>query len=595
MKTAKLLLLAGLLLAQNALAQTPVAPPPAVQAAATPSHDSTWWKHAVIYEIYPRSFQDSNGDGVGDLDGIIQRLDYLKTLGVDAIWISPMYPSPQVDFGYDISNYEAVDPQYGTLKDFDNLVAGAKQRNIRVILDMVLNHTSDKHQWFIDAASSRTNPKHDWYCWSDGKPGTGPNAQQGLHGSVVPPNNWVSLFGGSAWEWVPAVRQFYYHKFYQQQPDLNWRNPAVEKAMFNAMRFWLDRGVAGFRLDAIPTLFEDPQLRDEKVLGGTNAQGDPNLDDAMTNNLPEVHEVIRRMRAMAAAYPGDRVLIGETYLPNTAELDKWYGGTKKDELDLPMDMLLGFSNKLDAPVFHRYIEEAETQLHGSQPLFVFDNHDNPRSLDRYGDGVHNLPIARLLASVLLTTRSTALMYYGEELGMTTSTPTRREDVKDPIGITGWPREKGRDGERTPMQWDTSNAQAGFSSDRRTWLAVPSSYTTVNVASETKDPDSLLNWYEQLIRLRRDLPAMRDGGIAMLDPANPSVLSYLRTAPEGSQPIVVVLNMSATQQTVSLNLSGFGVKSHSAKTLLTSEPSLAGVQSLTSLTLPPFASWIGFVR
>ena len=228
--------------------------------------------------------------------------------------------------------------------------------------------------------------------------------------------------------------------------------------MFDAMRFWLDRGVAGFRLDAIPTLFEDPQLRDEKVLGGTNAQGDPNLDDSMTNNLPEVHDVIRRMRTMVAAYPGDRVLIGETYLPNTAELDKWYGGAKKDELDLPMDMLLGFSNKLDAPAFRKYIEEAETQLHGSQPLFVFDNHDNPRSIDRYGDGAHNLQIAKLLASVLLTTRSTALMYYGEELGMATSTPTRREDVKDPIGITGWPREKGRDGERTPMQWDALNAQ-----------------------------------------------------------------------------------------------------------------------------------------
>jgi alpha-glucosidase len=595
MKTAKLLLLAGLLLSQNALAQAPVAPPSAVQAAATSSHDSTWWKHAVIYEIYPRSFQDSNGDGVGDLNGITQRLDYLKTLGIDAIWISPMYPSPQVDFGYDISNYEAIDPQYGTLKDFDKLVADAKQRNIRVILDMVLNHTSDKHQWFIDAASSRTNPKHDWYCWSDGKPGTGPNAHQSLSGSVVPPNNWVSLFGGSAWEWVPAVHQFYYHKFYKQQPDLNWRNPAVEKAMFDAMRFWLDRGVAGFRLDAIPTLFEDPQLRDEKVLGGTNAQGDPNLDDSMTNNLPEVHDVIRRMRTMVAAYPGDRVLIGETYLPNTAELDKWYGGAKKDELDLPMDMLLGFSNKLDAPAFRKYIEEAETQLHGSQPLFVFDNHDNPRSIDRYGDGAHNLQIAKLLASVLLTTRSTALMYYGEELGMATSTPTRREDVKDPIGITGWPREKGRDGERTPMQWDALNAQAGFSSDPHTWLPVPSSYTTVNVASEAKDPGSLLNWYEQLIRLRRDLPAMRDGGIAMLNPANPSVLSYIRTAPEGSQPIVVVLNMSATQQTVSLNLSDLGVKAQSAKTLFTNEPSLSGVQRFTSLTLPPFASWIGSVR
>ena len=595
MKTAKLLLIAGLMLSHFAGAQPPVVPLHAATRDAAPTNDATWWKHAVIYEIYPRSFQDSNGDGVGDLNGITQRLDYLSNLGIDAIWISPMYPSPQVDFGYDISDYEAVDPQYGSLKDFDNLLADAKKRNIRIILDMVLNHTSDQHQWFIDAASSRTNPKHDWYMWSDGKPGTGPNARQGLNGSVVPPNNWVSLFGGSAWEWVPAVHQFYYHKFYKQQPDLNWRNPAVEKAMFDTMRFWLDRGVSGFRLDAIPSLFEDPQLRDEKVLGGVNAQGDLNLDDAMTNNLPEVHEVIRRMHAMVAAYPGDRVLIGETYLPNTAELDKWYGGKQKDELQLPMDMLLGFSNKLDASTFRKYIDEAGTQLHGSQPLFVFDNHDNPRSIDRYGDGVHNQQIARQLACVLLTTRATALMYYGEELGMTTSTPTRREDVKDPIGITGWPKEKGRDGERTPMQWDASNPQAGFSSNPHTWLPVPAGYTSVNVASESKDPGSLLSWYEQLTRMRRELPALHDGGIAMLDSTNPNVLAYVRTAPAGSESIVVVLNMSPTPQTIALSLAGQGIPTQSAKTLLTDDSSLTGTQSLTTLTLQPFDSWVGSVK
>ena len=227
------------------------------------------------------------------------------------------------------------------------------------------------------------------------------------------------------------------------------------------------------------------------------------------------------MRAMAAAYPGDRVLIGETYLPNTAELDKWYGGTAHNELQLPMDMLLGFSNKLSAPAFRKYIDEADTQLHGSQPLFVFDNHDNVRSIDRYGDGVHNQQIAKLLAAVLLTTRSTALLYQGEELGMITSTPTRREDVKDPIGITGWPKEKGRDGERTPMQWDASNRQAGFSTDAQTWLPVPASYVTLNVATEQQDPASQLRWYQQLIAMRRNLPALHDGGIVMLDTGTPT--------------------------------------------------------------------------
>ena len=452
-------LLLAALMASCTFAQTPAAP----------SNDGTWWKHAVIYEIYPRSFQDSNGDGIGDLNGITDRLDYLRALGVDAIWLSPIYPSPQVDFGYDISDYENVDPQYGTLQDFDRLVAEAKKRNIRVIQDMVLNHTSDKNKWFIESASSRTNPKRNWYVWSDGKPG--PN------GKPLPPNNWLSLFGGSAWEYMPQTKSFYYHKFYKQQPDLNWRNPEVEKAMFGVMQFWLDRGVAGYRLDAIPTLFEDPQQRDEPVLAGTNAQGDPNLEHIYTDNLPEVHDVIRQMRAMvakypSATYPGDRVLIGETYLPNTAELDKWYGGVKHDELQLPMDMIVGFSNKLDANSFRARLSEVETQVHGSQPLLVFDNHDNIRSWERYGDGVHNTQIAKLLGAMLMTTRATALMYYGEELGMVTSTPTRVEDVKDPIGKTGWPKEKGRDGERTPMQWDASNPQAGFSTNPEDLAAGP---------------------------------------------------------------------------------------------------------------------------
>ena len=575
-------------------AQTLTADASAVKAAATPSSDETWWNHAVIYEIYPRSFQDSNGDGVGDLNGITQRLDYLQKLGIDAIWISPMYPSPQVDFGYDISNYENVDPQYGTLADFDHLVAEAKKRNIRIVLDMVLNHTSDKHPWFIESASSRTNPKHDWYMWNDGVPGTGKNAHEGLHGSVVPPNNWISGFGGSAWEWVPQVKQFYYHNFYKQQPDLNWRNPQVEKAMFASMQFWLDRGVAGYRLDAIPSLFEDPQLRNNPETGGTNAQGDPNVESLYTDNLPEVHGTIRRMRAMVAKYPGNRVLIGETYLPNTAELDKWYGSAAHDELQLPMDMIVGFSNKLSASNFRNRIEEVETQVHGSQPLLVFDNHDNERSWERYGDGVHNEQIAKLLATMLFTSRSTALMYYGEELGMVTSTPTRVEDVKDPIGITGWPKEKGRDGERTPMQWN-GTTDAGFSTASSTWLPVASNYKTINVEAESADPNSLLNWHKELIHLRRDLPALHDGGVVMLDRSNENVLSYVRTPPAGGAPVVVMLNMSAQPQTVSLDLSEAGVKGNRVKTILTDEPSLKGASALTNVTLPPFSSWVGSVE
>ena len=571
----------------------------ATSSAAAPSSDETWWKHAVIYEIYPRSFQDSNGDGIGDLNGITERLDYLQALGVDAIWISPMYPSPQVDFGYDISDYENVDPQYGTLADFDRLVTEAKRRNIRIVLDMVLNHTSDKHKWFLESSSSRKNPKHDWYMWNDGKPADSPTAttyeKKYEHNGRVPPNNWVSGFGGSAWEYMPAVNQFYYHKFYKQQPDLNWRNPAVEKAMFGSMQFWLNRGVAGYRLDAIPTLFEDTQNRDEPETGGINAQGDPNLKNIYTDNLPEVHDTIRRMRSMVAKYPGDRVLIGETYLPNTAELDKWYGGAQKNELQLPMDMIVGFSNKLSAQNFRDRISEVETQIHGSQPLLVFDNHDNNRSWDRYGDGQHNQQIAKLLAAMLFTSRATAMMYYGEELGMPTSTPTRVEDVKDPIGVTGWPKEKGRDGERTPMQWDASNRQAGFSTNASTWLPVPANYKTINVQSELFDPDSLLNWHKQLIAMRRSNVALHDGGVIMLDVTNPHVFSYLRTAPSGKPPVVVALNLTAEPQTISFTLPEAGVPGDHVKTLLASDASLKSVTSARSVTLPPYSSWIASVE
>ena len=566
-----LVVLAGIILGlAGSLAQTP----------AKPAKLDPWWKHALIYEIYPRSFQDSNGDGVGDLNGITQRLDYLKDLGVDAIWLSPIYPSPQVDFGYDVSNYEAIDPQYGTMADFDRLVAEAKKRNLRIIMDMVMNHTSDKHPWFIESASSRTNPKRDWYIWRDGK------------GPGEPPNNWQSTFGHSAWKWDPKTSQWYYHRFYAEQPDLNWRNPAVERAMFGVYRFWLNKGVAGFRLDAVPTLFEDERLRDEKVVPGTNAYGDPNLDDSMTNNLPELHQVMRALRKVTNSYPGNRVLIGETYLPDITELRKWYGADH-DELQLPMDMQVGFLNKLDAETFRTRIDQAEHDMDDDQPLFVFDNHDNPRSWNRYGDGKHNRDIARIIATLLLGTRATAMMYYGEELGMTTTTPTRVEDVRDPIGKIGWPKEKGRDGERTPMQWDGS-PNAGFAPASATpWLPVPSSYKTVNVAIESREDDSLLSWYQQLIKLRRDNPALHDGTLTMLNVNDNNVLSWLRKTADG-QSVLIACNFTAQPQTVAFDLSPQGVSGKQLKALLQT-PGMDESQSLSSLKLPSYGVYIGQVQ
>jgi alpha-glucosidase len=564
------------------------------------AYDDVWWKHAVIDEIYPRSFGDSNGDGLGDLNGITQHLDYLKHLGVDTIWIAPMYPSPQVDFGYDISDYENIDPQYGTLADFDHLQAAARKRKIRVILDMVLNHTSDQHKWFIESESSRDNPKADWYVWNSGMPadtpGVGAFQKENEHDGKVPPNNWESFFGGSAWEWVPARKQFYYHKFYKQQPDLNWRNPQVEAAMFDIMKFWLRRGVAGFRLDAIPELFEDEQLRDEPELPGTNEQGDPNLKEIRTAYLPEMHDVLRRLRAMVDEFPGDRVLVGETYPANIAVLDEWYGGAAHDELQLPMDMLVGFGSgaKFQAAYFRRTIDEAETQLHGSQPLFVFDNHDNIRSMDRFGDGVHNLAIAKAVATMLLTSRATPITYYGAELGMTTQTPKRKEDVKDPIGVTGWPREKGRDGERTPMQW-TPGAQAGFSRNPQTWLPIAPDHRTVNAKTESADPASLQNWYRKLIALRRENTALRDGGMIMINRDDSDVLSFVRMSADRTSVAVVAINMSANEKTVSLDLKEAGVDGARVKTLAASEPAMPPFTSLGSVKLPPFASWVGNVK
>lgn len=544
----------------------------------TPTSDP-WWKHAVIYEIYPRSFQDSNGDGLGDLNGITQRLDYLKELDVDAIWIAPIFPSPQVDFGYDISNYEDIDPQYGTLADFDRLSAEAKKRNIRILMDAVMNHTSDKHPWFIESASSKTNAKRDWYIWRDGK------------GAGKPPNNWLSTFGHSAWQFSPATNQFYYHYFYIQQPDLNWRNPQVETAMFNMLRFWLDKGVAGFRLDAVPTLFEDPSLQNEEMLAGKNKFGDPNQLTKLQENLPEVHGVIQRMRALVDSYPDQRVLVGETYLPNVEELNKWYGGAKHNELHLPMDMQVGFEPKLDVNEFRKRINDAETRISGNQPLFVFDNHDNPRTAYRYGDGMHNKAIDQMLATILFTTRSTALMYYGDELEMPTAIPSSKDQVRDPIGITGWPKEKGRDGERTPMQWNSSTA-AGFSTNPNTWLPVAPGYQTLNVEAESKDPNSMLNWYKKLIALRRSNSAIHSGDMHMLDGSNSKVLAWSRTASDGDV-VVVACNFAADPQTVSLQSLSRSAKS--AKTLAASGDSKQkDTVDLDAITLPAYGSIVAQV-
>ena len=507
-----------------------------------------WWQHAVFYELYPRSFADSDNDGIGDLKGITSKLDYLKDLGIDAIWITPCFPSPQVDFGYDVSDYENIDPMYGTLADFDRLVAEAKKRNIRILLDFVVNHTSDQHRWFLDSRSSREAAHRDWYIWRDAK---APNR---------PPNNWTSTFGGSAWQFDPDTKQYYYHYFYIQQPDLNWRNPAVHDAMLDQTRFWYKRGVAGFRLDAVDTLFEDPKLKDNPVLPGTDKFGMPNTNEIHNKKLPEVHDALRDLRKVADEYGA--ALIGETWTRDVSELKAYYG-EHNNELQMPMDLMLTEIKQLSAPLFRAHIDAVEKA--GGWPTFVITNHDIMRSYTRFADGAHNDDIAKVMAALYLTLRGTAIMYYGEEIGMENNDPKSKEDVRDPIGKTGWPREKGRDGERTPMQWNTS-ANAGFS--RTTpWLPVPSSYKTHNVATELKDRNSVLSFYRQLLAMRHKEPALLDGDYIPLNESDPNVLAYARKYK--NEAVLVVLNMSAAAQNPRFDLAALGFANPRISVLLSS--------------------------
>ncbi len=532
-------LAAGILAAASASAVAAAAPSqmPANQAAARPD----WWKSAVVYELYPRSFADSNNDGIGDIKGITQHLDYLADLGVDAVWLTPMFPSPQVDFGYDVADYNGVDPQFGTIADMDALIAGGKTRGVKLILDFVVNHSSDKHQWFQQSRSSRTNPYRDFYVWRDGK------------ADGTPPNNWTSLFGGSAWDKDPATGQYYYHFFYAQQPDLNWRNPKVEQAMFDAAEWWLKRGVYGYRLDAVGTMFERADLKDNPPAPGTDAFGLPEQQRIYNTEQPELHTALQRLRThVIDRYPG-RILIGETYVGTAAELTRFYGA-HNDELQLPMFLSL-ISREFKVADLRQRIEAVESNPVGGWPCFALNNHDQTRVPSRYPlpAGATGDDLARISGALLLTLRGTPILYYGEELGMPNNDPQRVEDVQDIIGKKGWPKEKGRDGERTPMQWN-AGANAGFNGGARPWLPVGADYRTRNVAAERNDPASVLSFYRTLIAERRTNPALA-GDITMLDRANPNVLSYVRTG--GGKRVLTVLNFGNGAASVPLAQVGGG--------------------------------------
>ena len=484
-----------------------------------------WWQRGIVYQVYPRSFQDSNADGVGDLNGITARLDHLVDLGVDAVWISPIYPSPMADFGYDVSDHKDIHPLFGDLADFDRLLAAAHVRGLKVILDFVPNHTSDEHPWFVESRSSRDNPKRDWYIWRDARP----------DGSV--PNNWVSEFGGPAWTFDEATQQYYYHAFLKEQPDLNWRNPQVRAAMLDVLRFWLDRGVDGFRVDAIHHLIEAEHLHDNPLSPDWCEGQSParRLVRLYSLDQEETHDAIAAMRALADTYE-DRVLIGEASLP-IEQLMAYYG-IEAPGFHLPFNFHL-IKTPWDPQAIAALIEQYERALGGGRerwPNWVLGNHDRSRVATRVG-----LAQARVAAMLLLTLRGTPTIYQGEEIGM--------EDVPIPTQAVCDPWEKnvpglglGRDPERTPMQWDDS-ARAGFT-DGDPWLPLSNDHAVLNVARQRSDPHSMLSLYRALIALRRREPAL-SVGVLVKAQADGAVLSFRRYY--AGRWITVALNFSDEPQ------------------------------------------------
>ena len=481
---------------------------------------NAWWQRGVIYQVYPRSFQDSNGDGVGDLAGVIARLDYLVMLGVDAIWLSPVFPSPMADFGYDVADYCGIEPLFGDLAAFDELLAAAHRRGLKLLLDFVPNHSSDQHPWFRESRASRDNPKRDWYIWRD--PGAGGG----------PPNNWISDFGGSAWEWDEASGQYYLHAFLPEQPDLNWRNPDLKQAMFDVLRFWFDRGVDGFRIDVLWHIVKAKDLPDNPI----NPEWTPDrterdrLVQRHSTDQPEAHAISAEFRALADQYR-DRVLIGEIFLPNHRHA-RWYGTAATPQVHLPFNFQL-VENAWDAGRLRTVITDYLASLppHG-WPNWVLGSHDAPRIAGRIGEAQ-----ARVAMMLLLTLRGTPTLYQGDELAIG-KVPVVGDQIRDPQHFRQPALDIGRDPSRTPMPWDAAN-HAGFST-AEPWLPLNSDWPTRNVAVQTDDPASMLELTRNLLAVRREEPALAIGAMRMLD-APDGIIAYERT--HRGRCLTVVLNLT----------------------------------------------------
>ena len=566
-----------------------------------------WWQTAVFYQIYPRSFADGNGDGIGDFKGMTGKLDYLSKLGIDAIWISPHFPSPNWDCGYDVSNYTDVAPEYGTLEDFKLFLHETHQRGIRLILDLVLNHTSDEHPWFLESKSSCDNPRADWYVWMD-----------------TPPNNWQSCFDGDAWTYVPERNQYYYHYFMKQQPDLNWRNPQVKKAMWDAARFWLDMGVDGFRLDALGTIFEDPdltphevpmnlaQLRRASELATTleeKTQIGKYWHDMFQHQLggPGLHDLMKELRAILDEYEGDRMLVGE-------DDDITYMGNGNDELHLVFNFPLMRTEQITPDHIRRNQTERLARLDAlpiqGWPCNTLGNHDSPRVRTRYGDKQHDAELARLHAALILTLKGTPFFYNGEEIGMTDYIITDPGKLRDTMATWYYeslvndlklPAEEAaqragemtRDKNRTPMQW-SNQPNAGFSPvDVKTWLPVNPDYEHgMNVRDQEHNPSSLLNYYRLLLKVRKQNPALIVGDYLPVHTTRDEYFAFLRKSPE--QMDLVVLNFSG--KPLDLDFSDVDeIKGRELRILFSSADRLLATKSPRGLTMSPYEVLIAEVQ
>jgi alpha-glucosidase len=484
-----------------------------------------WWQRGVIYQLFTPSFQDSNGDGMGDLPGVIAQLDYLRWLGVGAVWLSPFYPTPFRDFGYDISDYHAVGEQFGSMGDFEALLAAAHERDLRVILDLVPNHSSDQHEWFRESRSSRDSPRRDWYMWEDGRPGGGP------------PSNWLSVFGGSSWELDPASGQYYYHSFLKEQPDLNWRSPAVREAIYAMMRFWFDKGVDGFRVDATWYMLKDEQLRDNPPNPDQQPGGAPDsaLLPKFSSNQPDIHPVLAEMRRLVDGYE-QRLLSGELYL-SVEEMMKYYGA-EEPELHLPYNLRLT-DVEWDARKVAESIAEYQRALPpGAWPTYTIGSHDRPRAATRAGAAN-----TRAAAMLLLTLPGTPTVYMGDEIGMA-NVPIPPERVIDPQAHS-WPGHN-RDEMRTPMRW-SDGPNAGFS-EAEPWLPVGPDVSSINVAAQRDDPRSLLQLYRRLIALRREQPGLVTGAYEQVE-VREELLVYKRRG--AGREWLVALSFGEEAQSVAL--------------------------------------------